>query len=281
MSTFVTSAAGVRIPGIVYGTAWKAAHTERLVRLAIREGFRGIDTACQPKHYNEAGVGTALEACFAGGLRREQIYLQTKFTPLSGQDPKRIPYDPAAPLEEQVAQSFRVSLQNLNTAYLDCLMLHSPLPTIQQTLRAWRAIEAIVESGGARQAGISNCYGLAELQQLTREASVKPAVLQNRFYADTGYDRELRAFCKRQHIVYQSFWTLTANPQLLAHSAIAGPARFHGKTAAQVLFRYLTQAGAVPLTGTRSEAHMREDLSIFDFELSTRERTAIDQALAA
>ncbi len=57
MSTFVTSDAGVRIPGMIYGTAWKTADTERLVTIAIRLGFRGIDTACQPKHYNEAGVG--------------------------------------------------------------------------------------------------------------------------------------------------------------------------------------------------------------------------------
>jgi diketogulonate reductase-like aldo/keto reductase len=279
MSTFITSGAGVRTPGIIYGTAWKKADTERLVTRALQQGFRGIDTACQPKHYNEAGAGAALAACVAGGLRRADVYLQSKFTSVSGHDPSRIPYDPQAPLAEQVAQSFAVSLQYLQTGYLDCLLLHSPLPTAKQTLQAWRAIEALVDAGGIRQAGISNCYSLAEFQQLFHLARIKPAVLQNRFYADSAYDRELREFCRRQRIVYQSFWTLTANPQILAHAIIADLASSHKRTPAQILFRYLTQIGIVPLTGTRSETHMREDLSIFDFELTSVECGAVDGIL--
>ena len=279
MSASFTSDLGVRMPGILYGTAWKRADTERLVTLAIRQGFRGIDTACQPKHYEEAGVGAALAACAARGLPRADLYVQTKFTPLSGQDPARIPYDPKAPLGEQVAQSFAASLRNLKTSYLDCLLLHSPLPTPAQTLQAWRAIETIVDAGGIRQAGISNCYSLAEFKDLYRSVRIKPAVLQNRFYADTAYDRELRAFCAHERIVYQSFWTLTANPQVLAHPALIRAAAAHRRTPAQTLFRYLTQRGVVPLTGTRSEAHMREDLSIFDFELTAAECAAADRIL--
>jgi diketogulonate reductase-like aldo/keto reductase len=279
LSAIIIAEAGVRIPGIMYGTAWKGADTERLVALAIQQGFRGIDTACQPKHYNEAGVGAGLAACLTGGLARGDIYLQTKFTSVSGQDPNRIPYDPQAPLGEQVAESFAASLRNLQTDYLDCLLLHSPLPTPQQTLSAWRAIEAIVDAGGIRQAGLSNCYSLAEFQSLYRSVRIKPAVLQNRFYADSGYDRELRAFCRERHIVYQSFWTLTANPRVLAHGTMVSLAGTHGRTPAQILFRYLTQSGAVPLTGTRSEIHMREDLSIFDFELAAAECAALDRIL--
>ncbi|HUX72413.1 MAG TPA: aldo/keto reductase [Steroidobacteraceae bacterium] len=270
----------MRIPRILYGTAWKKTDTERLVALSIGHGFRGIDTACQPKHYDEPGVGAALAACYARGLTRADLYLQTKFTPVSGQDAGRMPYDPQAPLADQVAQSFAASLRNLRTDHLDCLLLHSPLPTPAETLQVWRAFERIADAGGIRQAGISNCYALAELQELYRAASIKPAVLQNRFYADTGYDRDLRAFCRQQGIVYQSFWTLTANPQLLAHAAITALASAHRRTPAQILFRYLTQAGIVPLTGTRSAAHMREDLGIFDFELSAADCGAIDRLLA-
>jgi len=279
MSTFVTTDGGVRIPGIIYGTAWKTAETERLVATAIRLGFRGIDTACQPKHYNEAGVGAGLAMCLTAGLRRRDVYLQTKFTPVSGQDPSRIPYDPKAPLPEQVAQSFAASLRNLQTDYIDCLVVHSPLATETETLQAWRAIEKIIDVGGIRQAAISNCYNLAEFEHLYHSTRIKPAVLQNRFYAGTGYERELRVFCRQWHIVYQSFWTLTANRQLLAHATIAALASARKRTPAQVLFRYLTQVGVVPVTGTRSEAHMREDLSIFNFELAAAERTAIDKAL--
>ena len=84
-------------PGILYGTAWKQQDTARLVTLAIRQGFRGIDTACQPRHYDEAGVGAGVAAALGGALIRSELYLQTKFTPVSGQDPTQTPYDPTAP----------------------------------------------------------------------------------------------------------------------------------------------------------------------------------------
>ena len=274
-----TCAAGIRMPQVLYGTAWKKADTERLVASAIHEGFRGFDTACQPKHYEESGVGAGIAAALRDGLTRDDLYLQTKFTPLSGQDPQRIPYDPKAPIARQVAQSCEVSLRNLRTDRLDCLVLHSPLASPKQTLEVWRAMESLVSGGGVRQLGISNCYDLEELKALSDAALVKPSVVQNRLYAETGYDREIRAFCRDRRIIYQSFWTLSANPDVLSHGTVTGLASKYGRTAAQILFRHLTQRGVVPLTGTRSEAHMREDLAIFDFELEARELDAMDALL--
>jgi diketogulonate reductase-like aldo/keto reductase len=154
---YVVSAQGVRSPRILYGTAWKKQRTEEWVSQAIACGFRGIDTACQPKHYYEAGVGAAVAASVRSGLERSQLYLQTKFTSLGGQDPRQVPYDPDAPLTEQVAQSIEVS--------------------------------------------------------------------------------------------------------------------------AQVLFRYLTGIGVVPLTGTTSQVHMRDDLAIFDFTLTDAERDSMGTLL--
>lgn len=272
---YVISAAGVRSPRILYGTAWKKTQTAALVKQAIECGFRGIDTACQPKHYHEPGVGAGVAASLGGNLTRADLYLQTKFTSLSGHDPKQIPYDPTARLAVQVAQSFMASLRNLQTDYVDCLVLHSPLNDADQTAEAWQAMEVIVDSGGAKQLGISNCYQLGALEDLYRAARIKPAVLQNRFYAETNYDRALRAFCRRQGIIYQSFWTLSANPHLLAHGTITRLAEEYGRTPAGILFRYLTQEDVVPLTGTTSVAHMREDLAIFQFELTPQERAAI------
>jgi diketogulonate reductase-like aldo/keto reductase len=277
MDSVITSSMGVRIPGIIYGTAWKKTDTQRLVQMAIQKGFRGIDTACQPKHYDEAGVGAAVAACLKLGLTRSDLYLQTKFTSISGQDPRRIPYDPKASLPEQVAQSFAASLRNLQTDYLDCLILHSPLPTTERTLTVWHALETLVNAGGVRQLGISNCYSPADLEHLWKHSRIKPAVVQNRFHAETAYDPEIRAFCGQQQIVYQSFWTLTANPQILAHPTITALASTYERTPPQVLFRYLTQTGVVPLTGTRSDAHMREDLSIFEFQLTAAQRRAVDK----
>lgn len=282
MKNFVNSIAGVRMPKIVYGTAWKKSDTESLVRQALRLGFRGIDTACQPKHYHEPGVGAGVVAYLRGEPghngrpAREDLYLQTKFTPLSGQDPARIPYDPKASLSEQVRQSFAASLRNLRVEYLDGLILHSPLSGSGPTLEVWRAMEALVDEGGVRQLGISNCYRLEQLETLFDLVRIKPAVVQNRFHADTGYDREIRAFCWQQRLIYQSFWTLTANPHILAHRTVAGLASERRRTPAQILFRYLTQIAVVPLTGTRSEAHMRDDLDIFQFELSGRECKQMD-----
>lgn len=266
-------------PNIIYGTAWKKERTEELVERAINSGFRGIDTACQPKHYDEAGVGRGVAACLERGLDRADLYLQTKFTSVSGQDPERIPYDAQLPLAKQVAQSFATSLRNLQTSYLDCLVLHSPLPEPKQTAEVWQAMEDIVDAGGARQLGISNCYSVDYLESLYDAADVKPLVVQNRFYAETGYDRELRAFCRANGIVYQSFWTLTANPHLLAADAVAAPALRYRRTPEQILFRYLTQEGVTPLTGTTSDTHMREDLAIFEIALTEEERAAITALL--
>ena len=120
-------------PFLLYGTAWKKEETARYVAEAVHAGFRFIDTACQPKHYNEAGVGNGWKAAADElGLQRSDIYLQTKYTPYPGQDPKNVPYDHTAPIEEQVKQSLAVSLKNLHTGYLDSLVLHSPLDSVEK-----------------------------------------------------------------------------------------------------------------------------------------------------
>lgn len=256
------------MPRILYGTAWKGADTADLVELAIRCGFRAIDTACQPKHYHEPGVGEGIARCLGEVVERGGLYIQTKFTPLAGQDPERIPYDPHAELAEQVARSFEVSRRNLGVDRLDALLLHSPLPTFEQTLEVWRAMEALVDRGGVAKIGISNCYTPRQLELLWSEARVKPSAVQNRFYARTLYDREIRDICRRNGMAYQSFWTLTANPHILAAEPVRKLASRHGWTPAQLLFRYLSQIGITPLTGTSSEEHMRQDLAIFEQTLA-------------
>jgi len=278
-SDFITSAYGVQIPKIIYGTAWKKDRTAALVEQAIKAGFRGIDTACQPRHYHEPGVGEGLAACLGQGLSRSDIYLQTKFTPLNGQDPQQVPYDPKVGLSEQVAQSFDTSLRNLKTTYLDCLILHSPIADEHQQLEVWRAMEAIFKAGGAKQLGISNCYNAERLALIYQKADIKPAVLQNRFYADTRYDRKIRDFCREHQVLYQGFWTLTANPGVLQHKLVQKLAIQYQRSPAQVFFRFLTQIGIIPLTGTTSATHMRDDLAIFEFALTPDECAAIDDLL--
>ena len=200
-----TTHAGVEVPQLIYGTAWKKERTASLVEQALNAGFRGVDTACQPKHYNEPGVGEGLASALSGGLERQDIFVQTKFTSLGGQDPARIPYDAEAPLTDQVFQSFERSLANLRTIWLDSLVLHSPPRRHRDLMLVWRAFESLHGQGLVRQLGVSNCYDEAVFARLFAEAKVKPAVLQNRFYKRSGYDRGLREICRRDQVVYQSF----------------------------------------------------------------------------
>ena len=113
----------------------------------------------------------------------------------------------------------------------------------------------------------------------TSDAKVKPAVVQNRFYNKSGYDREIRAWCAANKVVYQSFWTLTANPHVLKSEAVTSIARDHKKTPAQVFFRFVHQSGMVPLTGTTSAEHMELDLEVPGFELSAEEMAVVEAQL--
>ncbi len=277
--SYVTTSKNIKMPKLIYGTAWKKERTADLVVQAILCGFRGIDTACQPKHYEEALVGEALMRLSTMGIGREELFVQTKFTPLSGQDPMRIPYDPKGALDVQVAQSFERSKKNLQTEYVDSLVLHSPLFPYPNLLKVWRAMETIYHSGGARQLGISNCYDLELLVRLYGDAEVKPAVVQNRFYAESGYDVELRRWCTERGIIYQSFWSLTANPHILASREFFALSQKYDKTEAQILYRYLSHAGIVPLIGSTAKEHMEEDLAIFEFKLTDDEIASIGTLL--
>ncbi|OXA52377.1 uncharacterized oxidoreductase YtbE [Folsomia candida] len=273
-SHFVTSTiSSVRMPRLIYGTAWKKGATAELVITAIRAGFRGVDTACQPKHYTEAGVGTALRTILAEGtISREDLFIQTKFTSLDGQDPASTPYDPTAPLATQVVQSLERSLSNLGTPYVDSLVLHSPMRTVKDTLTVWKIFEGFVASGKVKQLGISNCYSIETFKTLFDSVSIKPAVLQNRLYPESGYDRELRKFCAEKGIFYQSFWTLTANPTILRDRAVVAIGRKYGKTVEQMFFAYLVQTGVVtPLTGTKNATHMAQDLEVLDMSRLDKE----------
>ena len=239
-----------------------------MVTLALQSGFRAIDTACQPKHYNEAGVG---EGIAASNIAREALFIQTKFTPLEGQDPKRIPYDPALKLEDQVAMSCEVSLKNLHVKHIDSYLLHSTMMPLQPLMQIWRAMEALVDAGKVAQIGVSNCYDINVLQRLYESARIKPAAVQNRFYDESGYDVAVRAFCQENKIQYQSFWSLSANPHMLMHQKTVALAQKYAKTPAQIYYRFLTQLGVTPLNGTTSLKHMREDLDIFAFKLEADE----------
>ena len=272
----------VNQPAFIYGTAWKQEATEDLTRLAIEAGFRAIDTANQPRHYFEAGAGAAVaHAIRVGVVRREELFLQTKFTYAAGQD-HRLPYDPHADAATQVEQSFASSLEHLQVESIDSYVLHGPsrsrgLGAVDH--KVWRAMEHLHSTGKTRHLGISN-VAIDQLEELWSFADVKPTFVQNRCFARFGWDVHVRAFCREHGITYQGFSLLTANVVELRHPAFREIIRRVARTPAQVVFRFARQIGILPLTGTTSADHMREDLAIDDFELSDEEVRFIENVAA-
>ncbi|KAF8342003.1 NADP-dependent oxidoreductase domain-containing protein [Cantharellus anzutake] len=250
-------------PKIIYGTAWKQDATADLVVKAVLQGYRAVDTACQPKHYREDLVGEALETLQTKhGIARDEIFLQTKFTSLDGQDrSKPLPYQPSASITTQVQQSFQTSLRNLRTARINALLLHGPLRTAQKTLEAWNAIVALKKENRVDLVGVSNVYDPRLLTYLTEGAGgVKPDIVQNRWYEGNDWDRDVVAYCLKEGIHYESFWTLTGSPALFNHPSIVKIAESRSCTPAQAIFRIAQQIGITPLAGSKNEKHMKDGL---------------------
>lgn len=258
-------------PTFLYGTAWKEDATARCVGDALNAGFRAIDTANQRKHYCEADVGRAIAD---SGLGRHELWLQTKFTFIDGQD-HRLPYDPNASISTQVAQSFASSCEHLGTDRIDSFVLHGPSQRDglgRDDHEAWRAMESLVDANKVGSIGISNATA-QQVSDLVAFARIKPAYVQNRCYARTQWDRAVRDVCNEHGIIYQGFSLLTANRNEIA--ALGPIATRHARTRAQIVFRFAQQIGMLPLTGTTDPAHMREDLAM-DFELTRDELRAIE-----
>jgi diketogulonate reductase-like aldo/keto reductase len=266
------------VPDFLYGTAWKEDRTPALTELAIRAGFRGIDTANQRRHYFEAGVGQGLAAAYRAGLvTRADLFLQTKFTYQDGQD-HRLPYDPAATLSVQVAQSMASSLEHLGTDHVDNFVLHGPSSHSHWTtedFETWQAMIKERDAGRTRLLGVSN-ISLAQLQQMARAHAEPPAFVQNRCYAIRGWDREVRAFCREHKIIYQGFSVLTANMEVLRHPTVSALASQNNVTPAQIIFAFARAVGMLPLTGTSSAEHMKQDLASRSLELPMDAVNAIE-----
>jgi diketogulonate reductase-like aldo/keto reductase len=256
-------------PTFIYGTAWKEDETKDLVKLAIKNGFRAIDTANQPKHYQEPLVGEALHELYKNGLKREDIFLQTKFTPEGGHD-ERVPYDLSKNLCQRVEESFEKSLSNLGTHYIDSYLLHGPhsFPGLgKEDHDVWKTIERLWKKGKIKNIGISN-VNREQLEILTEIAEIAPTMIQNRCYANRAWDRDIRDFCKENNIVYQGFSLLTANPFVLRDPRVVAIAERFNATTMQIIFRFAIQVGIVPLTGTTDPVHMRQDLEVTNFDLT-------------
>ncbi len=269
---------GVKIPTFFYGTAWKEDQTQALVQLALKAGFRAIDTANQRRHYHEAAVGEALKSVFAeGSIKRDELFLQTKFTYLSSQD-HRLPYDPKASFTSQVEQSFASSLVHLGITYIDSYILHGPSSRYGLTAadwEVWHAMEQLKKSNNVKLLGISNIE-CEQLQLLLEKAEFKPAFVQNRCFARTQWDARIRELCRSHDILYQGFSLLTANAAEINHPLIHTIAQRLNCSLAKIIFRFSLQSGIIPLTGTTHKMHMEDDLSAYSFTLTETEMETIE-----
>ncbi|KAG5925895.1 hypothetical protein E4U53_003207 [Claviceps sorghi] len=261
----LTGPSATKIPKLIYGTAWKKERTADLVYAALKAGFRGVDTAAQPKHYDERGVAAGVKRAIAEGIvQRHDLFVQTKFTAPGGQN-HITPYDLDAPFVDQVHQSIRSSLDNFTVhdgqePYLDSLVLHAPMDTLQDTLTAWKVLESYTPKQ-IRTLGISNTT-LPILEALYGNMAIRPSVVQNRFFDGTRYEVAIRAYCREKGIVFQSFWTLSSNATLVESEPVKSVAQ---KAGVQVVAAYyalvLGLESLAVLDGTTDQQHMEQDLT--------------------
>lgn len=265
-------------PKFFYGTAWKEDRTATLTQIAIEAGFRAIDTANQRRHYFEAGVGEALAKVYKEGkVKREDLFLQTKYTYQRGQD-HRLPYNPKASFSTQVAESLESSLEHLGTNYIDSLVLHGPYSGYgwsDADVEVWQAMKKEQEANRVHLLGVSN-VSIDHLEQMLSIHKEVPAFVQNRCYARFGWDREVRLFCQKHKIVYQGFSLLTANIEVLRHPLVIKVAKELTATQAQVVFSFSRQIGMLPMTGTSDLEHMKQDLESLKLNLPEEVVEAID-----
>ena len=252
---YVTLNSGYRMPVLGLGTwTFDDSTAETTVYTAIREGYRLIDTA---RYYgNESGVGKGVRRAINEGLvKREDIFVTTKIVPGSYSDP-----------EAAIDDSNRA----LGLGYIDLMLIHQPGYNDEEL---YKALERGVKSGKIRSIGISNYYTPEEFERITKNASIIPAVVQNENHP-YNQNNELQKYLERYGTVIESWYPFggRGNTQsLFADESIKRIAEAHGKTPAQVILRWHVQAGYVTIPGSKNPLHIRENINIFDFELSDDE----------
>ncbi|MFF7559999.1 aldo/keto reductase [Streptomyces pseudovenezuelae] len=247
---------GTRIPALGLGT-WPMDDTEaeRAVATALESGYRLVDTATN--YRNETGVGRGVAAA---GVPREEVLVTTK---LPG---RHHGY-------EETLASFEESRARLGLEYVDLYLIHWPLPRVDRYVDSWNAMIKLREDGLVRSIGVSN-FTPAHIERLEKETGVLPSVNQIELHPLFPQD-ELRAFHAAKGIVTESWSPLGRGSDLLDDPAVAGVAEAHGVTPGQVILRWHTQLGALPIPKSGDPERQRANLDVFGFELSEAELTAI------
>jgi diketogulonate reductase-like aldo/keto reductase len=181
----------------------------------------------------------------------------TKFTPLVGQiDDDTLPYTRDAPLAQQVAESLASSLDHLGTEYIDSYVLHEQMASADDMLEVWRTMEAAYDTGTVHLIGVAN-IDAQRLTWLLERCRIKPAFVQNRCRGRDGWDAPVRAVCDTNGIMYQGFWLITGNRELLKHPDVAAAAEWHQRAPGQLVMRFYVQDGMIALTGSTKMDQVR------------------------
>ena len=241
---------GVMMPAVGFGVYQiPVEETERCVSDALEVGYRMIDTASS--YFNERQVGDALRR---SGLRREQVFVTTK---LWVQDYE---YDDAL-------RAFDLSMKHLGLDYLDLYLLHKPYGNYYA---AWRAVERLYREGRVRAIGVTS-FSSERLQDLFLHNEVKPMV--NQIETNPLFQqREASAFMRQEGIQHEAWAPFAEGKRdIFNNPTVKAIADRHGKTAGQVMLRWLNQRGVVVIPKSVSKARMAENMDIFDFTLDDGE----------
>lgn len=242
---------GVEIPQLGFGVFQiPPEETQNAVEMALDAGYRHIDTAAA--YRNEAGVGAALAA---SGLPREDVFITTKlWNTQQGHD--------------ATLAAFEASLERLGLDHVDLYLIHWPVPAEDRYVETWRAFERLYEEEAARTIGVSN-FRVADLERLIAETATRPAVNQIELHPHLQ-QAELRAF-HAQHKIATEAWSPLAQGGLLDDETIVRIASRHERTPAQAILRWHLQLGNIVIPKSVTPERIRENIEIFDFELSDEE----------
>jgi 2,5-diketo-D-gluconate reductase A len=242
---------GIEIPQLGFGVFQvPPEETQSAVEMALEAGYRHIDTAAA--YRNEAGVGAALAA---SGLPREDVFVTTKlWNSQQGHD--------------STLAAFEASLERLGLDHVDLYLIHWPVPSQDLFVDTWRAFERIYEEEAARTIGVSN-FRVEDLERLGAETDTRPTVNQIELHP-RFQQAELRAWDADQRIATEA-WSPLAQGALLEDETIVAIAERHGRSAAQVILRWHLQLGNIVIPKSVTPERIRENIEIFDFELSDEE----------
>ena len=256
MMEYATLNNGLKMPMAGIGTFLLSPdEAEASVLAALEEGYRLIDTA--NAYVNEKAVGRAMKK---SGLKREEIFLETKLWPSFYED------------EDAVDKT----LERLGTDYIDLLLIHQPAGNY---VAGYRQMEKAYKEGKVRAIGLSN-FNQGQIEEILSLCEVKPAVLQTEVHP-YFQERELKKFLERAGMVIQAWYPLGhGDKALLEEPLFAELAKKYGKTNAQVILRWHIQAGNIVIPGSKNPAHIKDNFDLFDFSLTEGEMakiTALDK----